>query len=309
MLPLPESRRGPMQVRRLLVERGYFEVVTFSFVEAAWEADFAGNSAPIRLANPIASQMGVMRTTLIGGLIGVLAANRKRQTERVRIFEVGRIFKRDAAGEPVAGFQQTLRVGGLWAGSVLPEQWGAPARQVDFFDAKGDIEALLAPHSLTFERTAHPALHPGRAARIALEGKDIGIIGELHPQWVQKYELGSAPVVFEVDLDAWLDVVMPACRELSRFPVVTRDLAITLPREQPLAPMLTALRGAAPRFVRDIGLFDMYQGKGLPEGQKSLAFRIVMQDTERTLEDAEVDSAVAKLVELVGREFGGILRG
>lgn len=309
MLPLPETRRGPMQIRRLLVERGYFEVVTFSFVDTAWEADFAGNASPIRLANPIASQMGVMRSTLIGGLVDVLAANRKRQTERVRVFEVGRVFKRDAAGEPVAGFQQTLRVGGLWAGSVLPEQWGAPARQVDFFDAKGDIEALLAPHSLTFERTAHPALHPGRAARIALEGKDIGIIGELHPQWVQKYELGSAPVVFEVDLDAWLDVVMPACRELSRFPVVTRDLAITLPREQPLAPMLTALRGAAPRFVRDIGLFDMYQGKGLPEGQKSLAFRIVMQDTERTLEDAEVDSAVAKLVELVGREFGGILRG
>jgi phenylalanyl-tRNA synthetase beta chain len=313
MLPLPEERRGAMSVRHLLAERGYFEVVTFSFVEAAWEADFAGNATPIQLANPIASQMGVMRSTLIGGLVGVLAANRKRQTERVRVFEIGRVFRCDAAGQPVAGFHQPLRVGGLWAGPAQPEQWGVPVRNVDFFDAKGDLEALFAPRTLSFEKTSHSALHPGRNARIVLDGREIGFLGELHPQWVQKYELAGsgngAPVVFEIDLDACLTLVMPAYREVSRFPAVTRDVALTVAREQALGPLLEALRAAGPNFVQEICLFDVYQGKGLPEGQKSLAFRIVMQDTERTLADAEVDAVVAKLVEVAGTKFGGALRG
>jgi phenylalanyl-tRNA synthetase beta chain len=310
MLPLPESRRGAMPVRHLVAERGYFEVVTMSFVDAAWEADFAGNAAPIQLANPIASQMGVMRTTLIGGLVGVLVANRKRQTERVRVFEIGRVFSRDAAGQPVAGFRQPQRIGGLWAGSALPEQWGAATRPVDFFDVKGDIEALLAvPPRLTFAKIHHPALHPGRAAAVLLDDREIGFVGDLHPQWVQKYELGTAPVVFELDLDVWLATAMPAYREVSRFPAVTRDLALTVARDQPLAPLLTALRATAPGIVQDVELFDVYQGKGLPEGQKSLAFRVVMQHTERTLGDAEVEAAVAQLVEVASKKFGGALRG
>jgi phenylalanyl-tRNA synthetase beta chain len=309
MMPLPEDRRGPMQVRRLLAERGYFEVVTFSFVEAAWEADFAGNSAPIVLANPIASQMGVMRTTLVGGLVGVLSANRKRQTERVRVFEIGRCFHREAGGQPVAGFHQPLRLGALWAGPAQPEQWGVPTRNADFFDIKGDLEALFAPRTLGFEKLAHPALHPGRAAKVLLEGREIGFVGELHPQWVQKYELGAAPVVFEVDLSALLDTAMPAYQEVSRFPAVTRDLALVLPREQALQPLLAALRAAGPACVRDVALFDVYQGKGMPEGQKSLAFRVVMQDTQRTLADVEVDAAIANLVAVVREKFGGDLRG
>ncbi|HTY04227.1 MAG TPA: phenylalanine--tRNA ligase subunit beta [Rhodocyclaceae bacterium] len=309
MLPLPETRRGPMAVRHLMAERGYFEVVTYSFVDAVWEADFAGNAAPIQLANPIASQMGVMRSTLIGGLVGVLVANRKRQTERARIFEIGRVFGRDGAGQPVAGFRQPLRIGGLWAGLALPEQWGAATRPVDFFDLKGDIESLLGvPRRLTFERATHSALHPGRAAEVRLDGKAIGVVGELHPRWVQKYELGAAPVVFELDLDVWLALAMPAYREVSRFPTVTRDLALTVSRDQTLAPLLDALRAAAPGIVQEVNLFDVYQGKGLPEGQKSLAFRVVMQHTDRTLEDAEVEAAVAKLVQAAGKEFGGALR-
>jgi phenylalanyl-tRNA synthetase beta chain len=307
MLPLPEDRRGPMQVRRLLAERGYFEVVTYSFVEAAWEADFAGNAAPIQLANPIASQMGVMRSTLIGGLVGVLAANRKRQVERVRAFEIGRVFARRADGHPVTGFAQPLRIAGLAGGTALPEQWAAPAHKVDFFDVKGDLEALFAPRVLTFDKASHPALHPGRAASVSLDGRTIGVVGELHPRWVQQYELGSAPVLFEIDLDAWLALPMPAFAEVSRYPIVTRDLALVMPREQALAPLLSALRGAATDFVCDVRLFDLYQGDGLPQGQKSLAFRIVMQHTERTLADEEVDAVISKLVE-AGRRYGAVLR-
>jgi phenylalanyl-tRNA synthetase beta chain len=248
-----------------------------------------------------------MRSTLVGGLVGVLAANRKRQTERVRVFEIGRVFCRQPSGHPVAGFEQPSRVAGLWGGPALPEQWGVPARNADFFDIKGDLEVLLAPCALAFEKLAHPALHPGRAAKVLLDGKGVGFVGELHPQWVQKYELGNAPVVFEIELDVWLAQAMPTYRELSRLPAVTRDLALTLPRDQAIAPLLAALKAAAPDFVQEIRLFDLYQGKGLPEGQKSLAFRIVMQHTERTLADVEVDAVVASLVE-VGKGFGGALR-
>ncbi|OHC70883.1 MAG: phenylalanine--tRNA ligase subunit beta [Rhodocyclales bacterium GWA2_65_20] len=308
MLPLAETQRSTMQARRLMAERGYHEIVNYSFVEAAWEADFAGNAAPIPLANPIASQLGVMRTSLVGGLVGTLVANRKRQLERVRAFEVGRCFLRDAAAAPVPGFRQPLRLAAIGAGSALPEQWGEATRKTDFYDLKGDLEALFAPRSLSFEKTSHPALHPGRSAAVFLAGVNIGVIGELHPLWVQKYELGTAPAVFEIELEALLATPMPEYREVSRFPQVVRDIALVVAQGQALQPLLDALQGAAPTFVRGIELFDVFQGKGLPDGQKSLAFRIVMQDTARTLADAEVDAAVARLVETAQHGFGAALR-
>ena len=309
MMPVTEMSRTPMTLRRLVAERDYHEVVTFSFVETAWEADFASNLAPIVLANPIASQMGVMRSSLIGGLVGTLAANRKRQTERVRIFELGRCFRRDAGSGPVAGFAQPLRLAGLAAGPNLPEQWGAANTRVDFYDIKADVEALFAPRSLEFNKAGHPALHPGRCATVSLDGQPVGVLGELHPRWVQKYELGTAPVIFELELAALLATPFAQYAEVSRFPAVIRDLALVVPQTQTLAPLLAALRSAAPTLVRDVALFDVYQGRGLRESEKSLAFRIVMQDTQRTLEDVEVDAVIAKLLAVASRDFNASLRG
>jgi phenylalanyl-tRNA synthetase beta chain len=309
MMPAMETSRTPMYLRRLVAERGYHEVVTYSFVEAAWEADFAVNPAPVVLANPIASQMGVMRSSLIGGLVGTLVANRRRQTERVRVFELGRCFMRDAAAGPVEGFSQPLRLAGLAAGAALPEQWGSATRRVDFYDIKADVEALFAPRRVEFVKAAHPALHPGRCATVSLDGRPVGVLGELHPRWAQKYELGTAPVVFELDLATVLATPFPEYAEVSRFPAVTRDLALVVPQTQALAPLLAALRVAAPSIVRDVALFDVYQGKGLGESEKSLAFRIVMQDTQRTLEDAEVEAAVASLLAVATRDFNASLRG
>ena len=309
MMPATETSRPAMGLRRVVAEREYHEVVTYSFVEAAWEADFAVNPAPIILANPIASQMGVMRSTLIGGLVGTLVANRRRQTERVRVFELGRCFRREAGAGPVDGFSQPLRLGGLAAGHAQPEQWGAAARRVDFYDVKADVEALFAPRSLLFTKSEHPALHPGRCAVVSLDGRTVGVLGELHPRWVQKYELGTAPVVFELDLAAILSTPFPEYAEVSRFPAVVRDLALVVQQNQVLAPLLAALRAAAPAIVRDVALFDVYQGKGLDESEKSLAFRIVMQDTQRTLEDAEVEAAVASLLAVATRDFNASLRG
>ena len=308
MMVQPEAQRPAARVRQLLVDRGYQEVVNFAFVEEAWEADFAANAAPIRLANPIASQMAVMRSTLFGGLISNLLTNLKRKQSRVRLFETGRTFHRDAQGAPVEGFRQSWQLAGLAYGGALPEGWGSGARKIDFYDVKGDLEALLAPAQLRFEKLVHPALHPGRAARVLLDGRDIGCLGELHPEWIQKYDLPQAAIVFEIDFAAATEVNVPAYVEVSKFPPVIRDLAIVVDQSLALQTLLDALKGQLPALVQDVQLFDVYTGKGVPENKKSLAFRIVMQDTQRTLQDTEVDLAMQQLVSCLEQAFAAQLR-
>ncbi|MFN6962099.1 MAG: phenylalanine--tRNA ligase subunit beta, partial [Rhodocyclaceae bacterium] len=306
MLPLPERRRTPNEVRHLLAERGYHEVVTYSFVPAEWEADFAANPRPIRLANPIASQMGVMRSSLIGGLVDVLAGNLKRQIERVRVFELGRVFFADTLAE--TGYRQPLRLAFLAAGPALPEQWGEPRRGVDFYDVKGDLEALCAPRRLQFVRGEHPALHPGRCARVLLDGREVGVLGELHPRWVQRYELTEPPVVCEMELAVLLETPLPAYAEVSRFPAVVRDIALVVPQSCAAATLTEALQAAAPDCVREIQLFDVYQGKGIAADMKSLAFHIVMQDTRKTLSDSEADEVIGRLLAAAQERCGAVLR-
>jgi phenylalanyl-tRNA synthetase beta chain len=308
ILPQNELARSVWRLRRLLAGRDYQEVVNYSFVEAGWEQDFCANREPVVLANPIASQMGVMRSSLIGGLVANLVNNLNRRIERVRVFETGRCFQRDSQGDQVAGFLQPKRIAALAAGPVAPEQWGLPMRRADFYDVKADVEALLAPWLAGFERLDHPALHPGRSASVILHGRVVGLVGELHPQWVQKYELGTAPVVFELDLDAVLQQPLPKYREVSRFPAVVRDLALVVDQEQPAQAMLEGLIAAAPAFVREVVLFDVYQGKGVEPNKKSLAFRVVMQDTEKTLSDGEVDAALVKMIEAATQKFAAKLR-
>jgi len=308
MLPQTESSRPISKVRQLLVDRGFQEVVNFAFVEEAWESDFAGNRAPIRLANPIASQMSVMRSTLISGLIANVSNNLKRKQNRVRVFETGRCFFRDEPGHPVEGFHQPLRVSGLAYGSALPEQWGLSSRNVDFFDIKAEVEALLAPVTARFEKADHPAFHPGRSAHIKVDGRNIGVVGEIHPEWVQKYELPTAPVAFEIELDALLSAQVPAFSEISRQPSAVRDLAILVDQKVGLQQILDGLESAKPPIVQDIRLFDVYTGTGVEPGKKSLAFRIVMQDTQRTLLDVEVDATVQQLIIYLQQSFAAQLR-
>jgi phenylalanyl-tRNA synthetase beta chain len=311
MMVQPEAQRPAARVRQLLVDRGYQEVINFAFVEVVWEADFAAKTAEadlIRLANPIASQMAVMRSTLFGGLISNLLTNLKRKQNRVRLFETGRCFYRDADGSPVSGFHQPWKLAGLAYGGALPEAWGSGSRKIDFFDVKGDLEALLAPAKLRFEKILHPALHPGRSAKVFFADQEIGCIGELHPQWVQKYDLPNAPVVFEVDFEAVKSSTVPAYAEVSNFPPVIRDLAIVVDQNLSLQTLLDGLEGQLPALIKDLQLFDIYVGKGVPENKKSLAFRIVMQDTQRTLQDSEVDAAMQHLMACLGQAFGAELR-
>jgi phenylalanyl-tRNA synthetase beta chain len=313
MLPQGEDQRPFSQVRQQMVDRGFQEVINFAFVPEAWEADFAANHNPIRLVNPIASPLAVMRSSLIGGLVETLALNLRRKQSRARLFEQGRCFLRDKnAGNTsmVPGYQQPVRLAALAYGTAQPEDWGSDGRRrkVDFFDLKGDLEALFLPVKLAFTPVRHPALHPGRAASVSLEGQVIGHLGELHPQWAQKYDLPSAPVLFEITLEAAARAHLPTHAEVSRFQPVIRDLAIVVDQALPLETVLAHMKKAAPPLVCDIQLFDMYMGKGVPEGKKSLAFRIVMQDTERTLLDVDIDAAVAVIIVCLEQNLAAQLR-
>ena len=303
MLGQTEVVRPLNALRTTLVERGYQEVINLAFTPAAWEADFAANDTPVELANPIASHLSVMRSTMIGGLINTLINNQRRRQPRLRLFESGRVFERQTettANGQVDGYRQTLRLAGLAWGGAAPEQWATPTRAVDFFDVKADVEALSPLQPLRFEAAVHPAFHPGRSARILRDGntggQPVGWLGELHPRWVQKYELETAPVLFELDIDALTPARLPVYAPVSAFQAVVRDLAVLVDANTPVQTLVDKLWANAPDVLRSINLFDQYQGKGVPEGSKSLAFRFTLQDTQTTLEDQKVEAVMAHLL-------------
>ncbi len=311
-----ETRRSLHALRERVAACDYQETINFAFVEPAWEADLAAEANPVRLLNPIASQASVMRTSLFGSLVDVLKKNHFRKVERIRVFEIGRVYLRDAAAPDgtlsVAGLRQPIRLGGAAFGPALDEQWGSPARGVDFFDVKADLEAVCAPRRLRFEAAAHPALHPGRSARVLIDGAagfgHAGWLGELHPRWQQKYELPQPAVLFELEADALAEAPLPRPRQPSRFPPVVRDIALLVDAGVRSEAFLEAVQAEKPAIVQEVRVFDLYQGQSLPPGKKSLAFRVVMQDTERTLTDGEADSARDALIGLWGRRFGAKIR-
>ncbi|HTE15930.1 MAG TPA: phenylalanine--tRNA ligase subunit beta, partial [Burkholderiales bacterium] len=305
-LPVAECQRSLPTLRRLLAARDYQEVVTYSFVDRTWESDFCANASPIALANPIASQMAVMRSSLIGGLVGTLAYNLHHKQSRVRVFEIGRCF---AEGVGDGEYQQPWRIGAAACGDALDEQWGIrPPRVVDFYDVKADVEALFQPRPLIFEAAVHPAFHPGKSARISCEGKAAGWIGTLHPRWQQKYDLAFAPVLFEVELEAVATQSLPAHETVSKFPPVWRDLAVIFDENTPYQAILDAINAQKPDAVADFAIFDIYRGPGIENGKKSLAFRMLVQDTHKTMADAEVDSAVSEIIKILQNRFNAKLR-
>ncbi|UGQ48922.1 phenylalanine--tRNA ligase subunit beta [Massilia endophytica] len=313
----PENTRSIFAVRHQLADLGYQEVVNMSFVEAQWELDFNGNDSPIKLQNPIASQLSVMRSSLIGSLVANVRYNLNRKAPRVRVFEVGAIYRRDPAVADgplsVAGYDQPQRVAAIAYGPVADEQWGQATRDVDFFDVKADLEALFAPAVLRFSKLAHPALHPGRAASVELDGKVIGFIGELHPRWLQKYDLPKAPVIFEVDAVALQQRGVPVYAEISKFPGATRDLAVVVKQSLAAQALLDTFTAAAQahaqgHIVQAIVLFDEYRGKGLEADEKSLAFRFSLQDTQNTLQDDLVDGLMTALADAAQSSHGAKLR-
>ena len=317
----PEARRSSHAVRRALAALDYQETIRFSFVEERWERELAGNADPIRVLNPIASPLAVMRSSLLGSLVQVLRHNLARKASRVRVFELGGVFLRDAAATDgplsVAGVRQPQRVGGLAYGSALPLQWGAKEQGADFFDVKGDIEALLAPQRPVFAPATHPALHPGRCASVSLDGCVIGHVGELHPKWRQGYELpnfqGQAPVLFELDLAAVLDRPLPEFKPVSRQQAVQRDLALVLRDDVPHAALMAQMLADPEGLVRDATLFDIYKPSvpvaGMQAGERSMAVRLELRDDTATLNDERIDAAVTAAVARAAQALGARLRG
>lgn len=384
MLALPETRRPRFAVYNEMAARGYREVVSYAFVDEQWEHDFAANANPIRLQNPLAAQYAVMRSTLIGGLVEILQNNLNRKQNRVRVFEIARVFSKGSDGR----FVQNERIGGLWYGAAMPEQWGEKTRNADFYDIKADVENLLknknvkylSPKSTYREKNiveknadieantvsgakagafiggmatglsnfrdvfdgkktlreavrntvggtlaggvaggivgnlvgqeeagkgipylesmeyAHPALHPGRSAFIVVNNVIVGFLGELHPKWLQKYDLPQAPLVFEIDMAAVLEREKTRYQAVSKFQPVRRDLAFVVPETTTFEQLQAALTTVCEPMLREITLFDVYRGAGLPENHKSMALKVILQSTEDTLTDEVVEPIVAELV-------------
>jgi phenylalanyl-tRNA synthetase beta chain len=314
----PETLYGLHAMRAEMAALDYQEVINFSFVEEAWERDYCGNEQPIRLLNPIASQLAVMRSSLIGGLLDNIAHNAKRRQSRVRLFEVGRVFARDASVQDgdlsVAGVAQPTHLAGAAWGPAVPEQWGVATRPADFFDVKHDLVSLLGVRAagLRCEPARHPALHPGRSARLVLDGQPIGWLGEVHPQWVQALDLGHAPVVFEIDTAGIARRAFPVPAELSRQPTVVRDLAIWVDAKLSWQAVLDTLEhqvsaDEALGVVKDIKLFDIWRDAGSGD-QRSLALRFWFQGRDATLDDRQIEYCMQRLTQALAQAHGAQLR-
>jgi phenylalanyl-tRNA synthetase beta chain len=311
-----EERRGVSALRHTMADLGWQETISFGFVDERWERDFAGNRVPIRVVNPIAPAHSVMRSSLIGSLVEVLRVNLARKQPRVRVFELGKVFVRDAmvvaAPLAVTGIRQPIKLGGLAYGTAAPAQWGEAERNVDFFDVKGDIEALLAPATARFAPAPHPALHPGRSAVVELDGRPIGVVGELHPRWRQSYEIPGNAVVFELDADALQQRPLPAFAQLAKQQSAWRDIAVVVDRAATHAALMDAVAGAGEAAVREATLFDIFEppqgAAGIAAGERSLAVRLELRDDERTLTDEQIDRVVATVVASLSRHVGARLR-
>ena len=301
----PEARRSSFAVRRAMASLGYQETINFSFVEARWEQELAGNPNPVRLLNPIASHLSVMRSSLLGSLLQVLKFNLDRKAPRVNIFEVGRVFLRDPqslnSDTTVAGFDQPMRISGLAYGPRSVLHWDQSEKVVDFFDVKGDIEALLAPLGAAFSAATHPAMHPGRCASICVAGKPIGFVGELHPQWRQGYELPQAPLIFELELDAVLQRRVPIYELVSKLQPVERDIAVIVPDSVTHAALMTAaLEINTHGLLKSATLFDVYRPQqasaAVQAGEKSLTLRLVLSSDLTTLTEELIEAAVQEVL-------------
>jgi phenylalanyl-tRNA synthetase beta chain len=311
-----ERRRRPSALRRAMAERGWQETISFSFVDERWERDFAGNETPVRVVNPIAAMYSVMRSSLVGSLVEVLRVNVARKATRLRVFELGKVYLRDAGasnGElAVAGIRQPLRLAGLAFGPAEPVQWGVAERPTDFFDVKGELESLFLPASARFVAAPHPALHPGRSAAVEVDGARVGWLGELHPRWRQAYDLPGSPIVFEVDAEALLQRPLPVFAPLAKQQPAWRDVAVVARRDVSHAAQIEAIESGGGSPLRSATHIDKYEpqaaGAGIAEGERSLAVRLEIRDDAQTLTDERIDAVVAADLAALEQRLGVRLR-
>jgi len=305
MRPLPEAATPLERVQAILVDRDYQEAITYSFVDAALLHELDPDSQPVALANPISSEMSVMRSSLWAGLVGAVQYNLSRQQGRIRLFETGLKF---VMQDDV--IKQNNVLSGIVVGSRLPEQWGTAKDAADFFDVKGDVEALLKMSGADagFRAENHAALHPGQTAAIVVDDERIGWLGCIHPRLAQKFEIPRKTYLFELKLDVLLKGRLPRFEKLSRFPSIRRDLSIVVNVETATGALCDSISQQAGSLLKDLLVFDVYQGSGIESGRKSVALGLILQDSSRTLTDVDVDTVITAITDQLKKQFKATLR-
>lgn len=305
-----ESKSSPLRLKQILCDRGYQEIITYSFIDPkVHEALFARTPA-ILLRNPISADMALMRTSLLPGLISSLSGNLKRQQSRAKLFELGMVFlPQQSVGETV----QINRIGGVTFGPVRDASWAESVRDGDFFDIKGDLEAALKVvvrgHEVRFQPLKdEPFLHPGQSARVLIDGQSVGFVGALHPNTAKAFGISKPVWVFECDLVPLTEASIPHARPLSRFPGVTRDIAVLIDKGVCVADLESSIQKVAGATLKELKLFDVYSGEGIDPKEKSLAFSLTFQHRDRTLTDEEVNASMAHVLHCLQEHHGATLR-
>ncbi|WP_373100006.1 MULTISPECIES: phenylalanine--tRNA ligase subunit beta [Pasteurellaceae] len=310
MKMIPEHLLELIRVRTAFVDSDYQEIVSYSFVDPDVQQLLYPEQEALMLPNPISREMSAMRVSLLPGLLTTVAYNQNRQQSRIRIFEGGLRFMPDA--DAPCGVRQEFMLGAAIVGDKRPVHWEHKGENADFFDLKGDLERILsltkAGNRLRFVAKSYPALHPGQSAAIMLDDKEIGFIGTVHPKIVQQLGLSGKPIVFEIEWAAIAERNVPNAKEISRFPANKRDIAVVLDSHIPAGDILDACRNAGGKQLMNVGLFDVYQGANLPEGKKSLAISLTIQDTERTLEEKDINAVISVVLSELKQRFNAYLR-
>ena len=294
------------ELQACLLNRGYNEVVTYSFLEPQEQEKLLGKVNAIPLLNPISSDLGVMRCSLIPGLLSTVAYNRNRQQERIRLFEWGRVFRQHE------GIQQDLMIGGIITGNKYDKQWDREDISSDFYDIKKDLEALLDPHNLEnrleYREFSHPALHPGQSAQVCLENQVIGCVGSIHPALAEDYGLTEPVLVFELNLSLISSKSLPKYEKFSKFPSVRRDISVLIEKHISLSEVQKCIREVADSLLSNLELFDLYQGEGIDPMKKSLALGLTFQASSSTLTEEEVERVLSQVLDTLYKKFGATLR-
>lgn len=303
--PLTETRTPAERCAALLVDRGYQEAITYSFTDAAIQSVLFAQELGLALSNPISAELGVMRLSLWPGLIQALQSNQRRQQPRVRLFEIGRKFSSDGKTEiPV--------IAGVIAGQLTPKQWSGGSAAVDYFDAKADVQALLAlsgrSDEFTFAAASHSALHPGQTARVMRNGHPVGWVGALNPVVCSQLDLLGTCLVFELETNLSFEAQVPEYKEISRYPTVHRDLALVVDQGLSYAAIADVVKASAADQLKELNVFDVYQGEGVEKGKKSIALGLSLQDTSHTLTDVEIDAVVTRIVTQLRQRLDARLR-
>ena len=305
--PVTETSIDLERVADTLVARDFQEVITYSFIDAASNKAVTGDATELVLSNPISSEMSVMRGSLLPGMLAAASMNVSRQQERVRLFEIGKSFH-GTLKKP----REIVRVAFLALGSGTREQWSVKSQDIDFYDLKGDLEALIQMTGSASEFDVvpcdHVALQPGQAANIKRDGEVVGIIGKLHPRIAKAFDLKKDVFVAEIDANKMFVASVPVAKSISKFPIIRRDIAVIVSEEISATQLVRSIESAAPDLIREVTIFDIYRGPGIEAGRKSVALSLILQETSRTLTDEDADTAMDAAVQKLEQEFAAVLR-